>query len=418
MAELCARPTLSSYDMRYDRHRCGLPHEKFSPQKHQQMFIDLDCLPADAPMMRFDTFFTKPVNNEEGINIPLIIAGPLYALSELHFEDPNEEQYSFVGQLDNCSYRDPQPYNEKCPVCQAVKKILTECKNYAECREALKGLKSLQIYQVSHEIWCRLQPIPLALDGFDQSRFENFVYSHITRFKDISQPDGEKITPPKARPWPERRDIMLEWTNGYAYLTHKIIVDNPEEGKMQRAAAGFILTFMLRFLRGYTTHIAPELTTDPTSPYFFIDAIKALYEQELNAIDAVALHLYPVLLRIPCCQQTDYDVKKILKNAMRSMLTMNVQEAFIPGVKIQQYYKHKNECETNHNSCWCRWAKYLEENPHPPAGAVTEPTREPCKPPQPPPQPSRPKACPKPPVVLRKGRGIDPRALLYYGRFK
>ncbi|KAM3180452.1 hypothetical protein ACTXT7_016250 [Hymenolepis weldensis] len=408
---------LGGYDLRFDRHRCGIAHEKFDPQRHGNMYINLDQLPDTAPMMRFDKFFTKPTHNEEDIDIPLIIAGPIYALSELIWED--EDQFTFIGELDCCSYRDPQPYNDDCPVCKAVIVILTLCKTYADCKRVLKKLKPLLIYQVCHEIWCRLQPQPLAIEGSVQVRFDSFVYSHITRFYDITRPSEDGVTHPVILSWPERREVMLEWTNGYAFQTHHIVSEGPNESRMQRTAAGFILTFMLRFLRGYTTILAPELSNDPNSPFFFIDAIKALYEKELNIIDGVVLHLYPTLLRIPGCPQTDDDVKKLLKNVMRTMLIMNVQEAFMPGVKVQQYYRHTKVCEMHPGMCICRWAKYLERNPK---GSPYTSSVIPC--------PQRPVlgTLPREPsdqylfrgtpyqyvprLYIRKGRGIDMRVFL------
>ncbi|VDO01657.1 unnamed protein product [Rodentolepis nana] len=398
----------TGYDLRFDRHRCGIPHEKFDPQRHEDMYINLDRLPNTAPIMRFDKFFIKPANsNEEGIDIPLIIAGPIYALSELIWEE--EELFTFIENLDGCSYRNPQPYNEECPVCKAVHLILTTCTTYEDCKQVLKDLKPLLIYQVCHEIWCRLLPQPIAIEGIVQNRFDAFVYSYITRFYDMSRPLGDKAGPTKTLSWPERREVMLEWTNGYAFQTHYLISKGPENSKIQRIAAGFILTFMLRFLRGYTTLSVPELSTNPNSPYFLLDAIKATYEKQLNIIDGVVLHLYPVLLFIPNCDQTEAEVKKLLKDVMRIMLTMNVQEAFMPGADIQQYYTHIKACELHPGMCICRWAKYLESNPRgspDDVGMITCPQGSTSL--SQAPGPNRDEGR----VYIRRGKGIDIRAIL------
>lgn len=349
------------------RHFCGLPHRAFNPQCDEHLYIDLDCMAPDTPMVEFDDKFKCCVG--QGVPIPLFIAGPLMVLRTLYDEQRGCGPDSFFDCLDYTAIYDPTPENPQCLVCCLVRWLLTQCCSLQECMDSLCTQDQMIVFEVMREICVRLRPKPLHVSP----RHVEFA----KRFNYIGLPFHNFLRCPLA-PHLALRDVdwatqlagSLEWTNGFMYL---IYLDIGDRG-MQSDIARFIFVNIIRILRRYSEVAFPPQCDLGYPQYYMLDAVKCNQGAALRPIMKLARALFLALLEyepygfvcdtppVPGYRREEvYTYQHNMRRVMENILMMNVTDIFYKNVDLNCAIVHTLDQHDTPNTCACRFAQSLEE---------------------------------------------------------
>ncbi|KAL5106555.1 Huntingtin [Taenia crassiceps] len=245
-------------------HAGDLVHRPYNPCCDSELLINLDNLPPNTPTMGFEVTYNAVGRPE--IQIPLFIAGPLLVF-RLHSEDFRPSYLmDFVRSMSTERRRKPTPENPDCDVCNLVRWLVTECRNYEDCFQRLYHKPQVIVYEVMKEIWLRLHIKPILI-----SRKHLLVTKQICL---LTLANGEPfIFPgdPMRRlynlDWPLKKAYSFLWTNAIIYTLRQTL----NCGGMQNDVAAFLLLNIIRILRQFLLALTP-----PPGPIQFCDELFVL----------------------------------------------------------------------------------------------------------------------------------------------
>ncbi|EUB56129.1 zinc finger protein [Echinococcus granulosus] len=348
------------------RHESELLHRPFDSQIDTDLYIDLENLPPDTPMMTFGNDYD--LLSDEGISIPLFIAGPMKVLRSINDERGIQHPDNFLLDLDYRLIYDPTPYEPQCDVCELVRWLLTECENYGQCLEELFGLQQIVIFEIMREIWCRLRPKPLVFSGRHLQhalRINYFMLPASNIFVSPMTPMLGEILPG----WEEVRYSSLEWTNGFMFL----IRDDIDNAGPLGHISGFIFANLIRLLRVHLENELPQLAEGTNSEFYVLDAIRANPLVVLQAVMKLGRAVFLTLTALEG-DWLPYDTppprgfrkeesqwyRRSVRRIVENMLMMNLAELFFNASNAESFYRHRDDCTISPHTCLCRFARFLE----------------------------------------------------------
>ncbi|KAL5970810.1 hypothetical protein TSMEX_001461 [Taenia solium] len=348
------------------RHRSNTVHRPFDLQLDANLYIDLENLPPDTPMMAFGNDYDEPM--DEGIDVPLFIAGPMRVLRDI-IEDPlTDSTDNFINDLDFSLIYDPTPYEPQCHVCGLVQWLLMECQNYGQCFAQLWELEQIIVFEVMREIWCRLRPKPLAFSGrhlYQALRVNYFSLPTLNLYPLPLSP----FHPPVIRQWLfEGRYYTLEWTYGFMFLIHEDI-----ESAGERAPVScFLFANVSRILRASIADELPHVSTPRNSWLYILDAIWTRPGVALTLVMKLARTIFLTIAEMEgdwlpnptppppgFRREQSMWYRRRMLHIMENILAMNVAELFHNGANPENFYQHSIHCATSPMRCFCRYARRL-----------------------------------------------------------
>ncbi|VDM22448.1 unnamed protein product [Hydatigera taeniaeformis] len=329
------------------RHESSVLHRRFDPDTDANLYIDLENLPPNTPMMSFEDTYDFEVDG--GIEIPLFIAGPMKVLLCLVEDSVFDNSDDFMDDLGYRLIYDPTPYEPECDVCCLVEWLLTECHNYAECLTELFGLEQIRIFEIMREIWCRLRPKPVAFSGLHVqfSREINYLTIPLSNIYNLPLFPYLGHFP---LPWEERRDSSLEWTYGFMSLVHDDIVNAGRRGPV----SCFLFINIMRILRAYIANVLPSVDAGTNPSLYVLNAIREDQEIVLSAIMKLSKALFLTIAELegdwlpedspppPGFRKEEslwyrLSIRRIVEN----LLTMNFAELFFNSTTPKDLYMQK-----------------------------------------------------------------------------
>ncbi|KAL5106883.1 hypothetical protein TcWFU_005808 [Taenia crassiceps] len=350
------------------RHNSDVVHRPFDLQLDVDLYINLENLPPNTPMMAFGNDYDQPI--DQGINIPLFIAGPMVVLRDIITEPGVRHTDDFIDELDFSLIYDPTPFEPQCEVCDLVQWLLTECQNYGQCLSRLFVLRQIIIFEIMREIWCRLRPKPLAFSGrhLDQALRVNYIALPGLTAYPVPLP---QFTLPIPMHWLQGgREVSLEWTYGFMFLTHE---DIESAGELAPVSC-FIFANLIQLLRLYVESALPTLPVETNSRLYILDAIWTSPTTVLPAVMKLARSIFLTLVELEGDWLPDPHsppppdfrreqspwYRRRMRRIVENMLTMNAAELFHNGANPGNFYQHNIDCEIFPQLCPCRFARYLE----------------------------------------------------------
>ncbi|KAM7533552.1 hypothetical protein Aperf_G00000123646 [Anoplocephala perfoliata] len=130
-----------------------IPHANFTPQIHNNLYLNLNNLPLNEEMRTLYPF-----------GIPIFLHTALDVLANAALTQDPDVTVSIDTQITYTNIRKPTPPHPDCLICRIVDWIITSCPNPHECRTRLQSLNLITIFEVNRELWCRILPKPLLVD--------------------------------------------------------------------------------------------------------------------------------------------------------------------------------------------------------------------------------------------------------------
>ncbi|KAL5970809.1 hypothetical protein TSMEX_001460 [Taenia solium] len=349
------------------RHSCGLPHSAFNPQCDEYLYIDLECMDPDTPMVGFDDKYKCPV--EQGAPIPLFIAGPLISLRYIYEGGQNCDSGTFFDCLDYTAIYDPTPENPQCLVCCLVQWLLTQCCDLQECMGRLCSQDQIVVFEVMREIFVRLRPKPLPISYRHVEIAKRFNYIELPFHNYLRSPMTPHIAT-QGVDWETQLMGSLEWTNGFMYLLYS---DIGERG-IQSHIARFIFVNLIRILRRYSEIAFPPQCSSDCPQYYMLEAVRCNQNVALQPIMKLARALFLALLEyepygfvcdtppVPGYRKEEvYTYQHNMRRVMENILMINVTDIFYNKIDLNSTIVHTLEQHDIPNTCICRFARSLEE---------------------------------------------------------
>ncbi|VDK22232.1 unnamed protein product [Taenia asiatica] len=347
-------------------HASSLVHREFNPCCDSDIFIDLENLPPDTPMMGFEV--TYNALGPPDIPIPLFIAGPLLVF-RLHSEDFRSSCLTdFIRSMPADRRQQPTPENPDCEVCCLVQWLLTECQDYDQCFRRLYPKPQVIVYEVMKEIWLRLYRKPILI-----SRKHLLVTKQISF---LTLANGEPfIFPgdPERRlynlDWPLKKAYSFLWTNALIYTLRQTL----NRGGMQNDVAAFLLLNIIRILRRFLMALTPPpYPVQICDELFVLDCIHHSPISSHPVLMLLATDLSRLLIRLDnfwnvnehgreVCAPDDLSMYDCFAfTASLNLLLMNMTCSFYKNNRTQVYV-HYYDCRQHPERCLCRYARFLEQ---------------------------------------------------------
>lgn len=337
----------------------GIPHCRFDPRLHSNLYLDLNNLPLNEEMQAIHP-----------LGIPFFLYTTMVALLRAAFVRDLNTTVSFVTHITHTKIRKPTPPHPNCQICQNVTWIITSCPNPQACKERLEGLSVITIFEINREMWCRIFPKPLLIESEFLQYAEMINYPAAFLGTDFIYP----LQPGEVHQLtiPQKRNVLHEWRNGLSYLAFRTL---KRRGELYGRVASVILAIVHIITALQFTRIHPVQGQHSSFCYFILDTIRVwpqAYELLKTVSQAVGSAIgelvligeywpgmyehYPEDFRV---EDSDWYQNR-LSTCVQTMIALNNNKIFAYDEDITATFVHRPNCAISPNLCYCRFVNILQ----------------------------------------------------------
>lgn len=349
-------------------HFSNIRHRPFNPQCDSHLIIDLANLHPNTPMVHMSNDFSDVVDN--GVPIPLFIAGPIIALRRILLEA--ERSFPcFLDDLPTDSEYKPIPMEPNCCVCQEVDWIFTQCLTLGQCLERFCYLPPKVVFEVLREFLRRMREPFMSYSFAYHMESQRCIYSYVHINESFVLPMDLRFEQLPLN-WSQKREGIIEWTNGFLYLLHNDL----QEHTVHRPVFSFIMVNLILLLRVFASILTVNVTEESNSWHYLMEAMRVDISGRLKtALEYLCKSLAHLLLSPmykwlprgsppPPCEEPRlthwyrFSVQKV----MDTILGMNVDKVFYCP-NLHSLIVHRPNCDKAPGLCYCRYLRRLSLHP-------------------------------------------------------